>query len=153
MTLDPKKIREIARVCATLSKSAPTAEEHDIFANLASKWLSIALDRETRRAIDLDRFDDDGGHQVSVSPQKAQVARRSPLGMAIGKQNARERLGFEPTVRLPVQRFSSSKVRMVVASVLVRRPAMVESPPTERPQAANDREMESRDRKMHENTS
>ena len=48
-------------MCATLSKSAPTAEEHDIFANLASKWLSIALDRETRLAIDLDRFDDDGG--------------------------------------------------------------------------------------------
>ena len=41
-----KKIREIARVCATLSKSAPTAEEHDIFANLASKWLSIALDKK-----------------------------------------------------------------------------------------------------------
>jgi len=61
MTRDPKKIREIARMCATLSKSAPTAEEHDIFANLASKWLSIALDRETRLAIDLDRFDDDGG--------------------------------------------------------------------------------------------
>jgi hypothetical protein len=61
MTIDPKKIREIARVCATLSKSAPTAEEHDIFANLALKWLSIALDRETRLAIDLDRFDDDGG--------------------------------------------------------------------------------------------
>ena len=46
MTLDQKKIREIARVCATLSKSAPTAEEHDIFANLASKWLSIALDKK-----------------------------------------------------------------------------------------------------------
>ena len=29
--------------------------------------------------------------------------------MAIGKQKARERVGFEPTVRLPVQRFSSSK--------------------------------------------
>ena len=80
MTLDPKKIREIARVCATLSKSAPTAEEHDIFANLASKWLSIALDRETRLAIDLDRFDDDGGAPSSASPQKAQVTRRSPLG-------------------------------------------------------------------------
>ena len=50
MTIDPKKIREIARVCATLSKSAPTAEEHDIFANLALKWLSIALDRETQVA-------------------------------------------------------------------------------------------------------
>ena len=31
-------------------------EEHDIFANLASKWLSIALDRQTRLTIDLDRF-------------------------------------------------------------------------------------------------
>ena len=47
MTIDQKKIREIARVCATLSKSAPTAEEHEIFANLALKWLTIALDRET----------------------------------------------------------------------------------------------------------
>ena len=61
MTIDPKKIREIVRVCATLSKSAPTAEEHDIFANLTLTWLSVALDRETRLAIDLDRFDDDGG--------------------------------------------------------------------------------------------
>ena len=75
MTIDPKKIREIARVGATLSKSAPTAEEHDIFANLALKWLGIALDRETRLAIDLDRFDDD-----SAFPQKVQVSRRSPLG-------------------------------------------------------------------------
>ena len=50
MTIDTKKIREIARVRATLSKSAPTAEEHDIFANLALKWLSIALDRETQVA-------------------------------------------------------------------------------------------------------
>jgi hypothetical protein len=40
MTIDPKKIREVARVCATLSKSAPTAEEHDVFANLALKWLT-----------------------------------------------------------------------------------------------------------------
>ena len=73
MTLDPKKIREIARVCATLSKSAPTAEEHDIFANLASKWLSIALDRETRLAIDLDRFDDDGGAPSISIAAKGQV--------------------------------------------------------------------------------
>ena len=29
--------------------------------------------------------------------------------MAIGKQKDRERVGFEPTVRLPAQRFSSSK--------------------------------------------
>ena len=50
MTIDQKKIREIARVCATLSKSAPTAEEHEIFANLALKWLTIALDRETQVA-------------------------------------------------------------------------------------------------------
>jgi hypothetical protein len=61
VTIDPRRIREVARVCATLSKSAPTAEEHDIFANLALKWLGIALDRETRFEIDLDRFDDDGG--------------------------------------------------------------------------------------------
>ena len=60
MTIDPKKIREIARVCAILSTSAPTREERDIFANLASKWLITALDRETQLAIDLDRFDDDG---------------------------------------------------------------------------------------------
>ena len=46
MTIDPKKIREIARVCAILSTSAPTTEERDIFANLASKWLITALDRE-----------------------------------------------------------------------------------------------------------
>ena len=61
MTIDARKIREIARVCATLSKSAPTAEEHDIFANLALKWVTIALDRETRVAIGLDCFEDDGG--------------------------------------------------------------------------------------------
>ena len=70
MTIDPRRIRAIARVCATLSKSAPTAEEHDIFANLASKWLSIALDRDMRRAIDLDRFDDDGGApSISVAAE------------------------------------------------------------------------------------
>ena len=66
MTLDPKKIREIARVCATLSKSAPTTEEHDIFANLASKWLTIALDRETGLA----NFEDDGGvPRISVAAE------------------------------------------------------------------------------------
>ena len=80
MTIDPKKIREIARVCATLSKSAPTAEEHDIFANLASKWLSIALDRETRLAIDLDRFDDDGGAPSISIAAEGPSFRRSPLG-------------------------------------------------------------------------
>lgn len=60
MTINPKKIREIARVCAILSKSAPTAEEHDVFANLALKWLTISLDRETQLAV-VDPFDDDSG--------------------------------------------------------------------------------------------
>ena len=46
MTIDPRKIREIARVCAVLSKSAATVEEHDIFADLAAKWISIARERE-----------------------------------------------------------------------------------------------------------
>jgi hypothetical protein len=68
--IDPKKIREIARVCAALSANAQTPEEHDIFANQALKWLSIALDREARLAIDLDRFDDDGGApSVSVAAE------------------------------------------------------------------------------------
>ena len=84
MTIDPKKIREIARVCATLSKSAPTAEEHDIFANLALKWLTIALDRETQVAIDLDRFYDDGGvRSVSVA---AGDPSHHLSGVAIGKK-------------------------------------------------------------------
>jgi hypothetical protein len=70
MTIDPKKIREVARVCAILSKSAPTAEEPDVFANLALKWLTIAPDRETRLAVDLDRFDDDrGAPSVSIAGQ------------------------------------------------------------------------------------
>jgi len=91
MTLDPKKIREVARVCATLSKSAPTAEEHDIFANLASKWLSIALDRETRLAIDLDRFDDDGGApSVSVAEEGPQVTKVTPRAwQSANKRRAR----------------------------------------------------------------
>src|SRR5262245_46986464 len=81
MTIDPRRIREIARVCATLSKSAPTVEEHDIFANLALKWVTIALDRETRLAVDLDRLDDDrGAPSVSSCRTIAQVNRRSPLG-------------------------------------------------------------------------
>ena len=68
MTVDPKKIREIARVCATLSMSAPTAEEHDVFANLALKWLTIALDRETWLAV-VDPFDDNGGAPSSVATE------------------------------------------------------------------------------------
>ena len=46
MTIDPRKIREIAGVCAVLSNSAATAEEYAIFADLAAKWLSIARERE-----------------------------------------------------------------------------------------------------------
>jgi hypothetical protein len=61
MTIDPRKIHEIARVCAVLSNSAATVEEHDVFADLAAKWISIARKRERRLAVDLDRFDDDGG--------------------------------------------------------------------------------------------
>jgi hypothetical protein len=78
MTIAPKTIREIARVCAVLSKSAPTAEGHDIFGNLALKWLIVALDRETRLAIDLDRFDDDGGApSVSVAAEGPSIPSRS----------------------------------------------------------------------------
>jgi hypothetical protein len=69
MTIDPKKIREIARVCATLSTGAPTAEEHDVFANLALKWITIALDRETRLAIDLDRYDNGGAPSLSATAE------------------------------------------------------------------------------------
>ena len=160
MTIDPKKIREIARVCATLSKSAPTAEEHDIFANLASKWLSIALARETRLAIDLDRFADDGGAPSISVTQKAQVSRRSPLGtwQSANKRPARgwhsnPRYGYQYN-GFRVLRFACWRMsRSSQVSVLVRRLAMTESRWTERPQAANDREMESRIRKMHENTS
>ena len=61
MTIDPRKIREIAGVCAVLSNSSATAEENAIFADLAAKWLSIARERDRRPAVDLDRFDDDGG--------------------------------------------------------------------------------------------
>jgi hypothetical protein len=46
MTKDPKKIREIVRVCATLSKSAATPEERDAFAELADKWQKFATDAE-----------------------------------------------------------------------------------------------------------
>ena len=90
MTIDPRKIREIARVCATLSKSAPNAKEHDIFANLALKWLSIALDRETRIAIDLDRFDDDGGApSTSVAAEGPTLEVNSRAWQSANKRPAR----------------------------------------------------------------
>jgi hypothetical protein len=77
MAIDPKKIREIARVCAALAERAPTAEEHDIFANLALKWISIALDRETRLAID--RFDDDRDAPDASVAAKGLVAQSGNL--------------------------------------------------------------------------
>jgi hypothetical protein len=46
MTKDPKKIREIVRVCITLSKSAATPEERDEFAELANKWQKFATNAE-----------------------------------------------------------------------------------------------------------
>jgi hypothetical protein len=46
MTKDPKKIREIARVCATLSRSATTPGERDAFKDLANKWQKFATDAE-----------------------------------------------------------------------------------------------------------
>jgi hypothetical protein len=44
MTSDPKKFVEIARVCATLSRSAATSEERDTFADLANRWQKFATD-------------------------------------------------------------------------------------------------------------
>ena len=71
MTRDPKKFREIARVCAVLSKSAVTPEERDIFASLAETWRGMASCSESLRALldrdpvtDADhfsRFDSNGG--------------------------------------------------------------------------------------------
>ena len=88
-------------------------------------------------------------HQVSALPQVTKkIASR---GLAIGKQ----KVGFEATVRLPVHRFSSFKIRKSVhvaqqLSVSSDSPStMAESRRTERAQAhANDREIE----KMHERT-
>ena len=61
MTIDPKKSVKLL-VCARHSQRVlRPLKKHDIFANLTLTWLSIALDRGTRLAIDLDRFDDDGG--------------------------------------------------------------------------------------------
>jgi len=69
MTIDPKNIREITRVCEALSKGPSTAEEYDTLVELALSWLSIALEKETQLAIDLDRFYDDGGApSVGVAP-------------------------------------------------------------------------------------
>ena len=71
MTRDPKKFREIARVCAVLSKSAVTPEERDTFATLAETWRGMAASTESFRALldrdpvtdtdDLSRFDNNGG--------------------------------------------------------------------------------------------
>jgi hypothetical protein len=71
MTRDPKKFREITRVCAVLSKSAVTPEERDIFANLAETWRGMAASTESLHELlnrvagtdanDLSRFDNNGG--------------------------------------------------------------------------------------------
>ena len=71
MTRDPKKFREIARVCAVLSKSAVTPEERDIFANLAETWRGMAASTESLHRLldrgpgaetdDLSHFDNNGG--------------------------------------------------------------------------------------------
>ena len=55
MTRDPKKFREIARVCAVLSQSAATPEERDTFANLAETWRGMAASSESLHAL-LDRY-------------------------------------------------------------------------------------------------
>jgi hypothetical protein len=113
MTIDPKKIREVARVCATLSKSAPTAEEHDVFANLALKWLSITLDKETLGWQSIWTVSTTTVvHQVSVSPQKAQVLEDHLSGHG-NRQTKGPREGGIRThgTVTPVQRFPSSKVR------------------------------------------
>ena len=65
MTRDPKKFREIARVCAVLSKSAVTPEERDIFATLAETWRGMSASNESLHALldqdpavdDLNRFE------------------------------------------------------------------------------------------------
>src|SRR5215475_5991916 len=99
MTIDPRRIREIARVCATLSKSAPTAEEHDIFANLALKWLIIALDRETRFAVDLDRFDDGRGAPGASIDESYQEDH------LFGYGNRQTKDGIRAHCSVPVHRF------------------------------------------------
>ena len=150
--VDPKKIREIARVCATLSKSAPTAEEHDIFANLASKWLSIALDRETRLAIDLDHFADDGGApSVSIAAEGPSY-RRYPSGMAIGKQKARERWDSNPRYGYPYNGFRVLKFACWWRLFWFAGQHDRISADRKASGTANDRQIESRDRKMHERT-
>jgi hypothetical protein len=47
MISDPTKLLEIARMCATLSKSAASSEERDRFAELASKWQRLATVADT----------------------------------------------------------------------------------------------------------
>lgn len=70
MTRNPKKFREIARVCAVLSKSAATPEERDTFATLAETWRGMAASSESLHALldrdpatdadDLNRFENYG---------------------------------------------------------------------------------------------
>jgi hypothetical protein len=71
MMRDPKKFREIARVCASCRKALVTPEERDTFATVAETWRGMAASNETFRALldrdpvtdadDLSRFDNNGG--------------------------------------------------------------------------------------------
>ena len=106
--------------------------EHDIFANLASKWLSIALVRETRFAIDLDRFDDDGGApSVSIAAGRPKLPEGHPSGMAIGKQKARESVSSKVRMLACVAQQPSVCSGSTASMIETRRPA----------NWANDREM------------
>jgi hypothetical protein len=85
LTRDPKKFREIARVCAVPSKSAATQEERDTFATLAETWRGIAASSESRHALldghpdmdvdDLSRFDNNG--RASDSKNRARFAAKA----------------------------------------------------------------------------
>jgi hypothetical protein len=59
-----KKFREIARVCAVLSKSAVTPEERDTFASLAETWRFMAASTESLHGL-LDRYLDTGADDLS----------------------------------------------------------------------------------------
>lgn len=74
MTRDPKKFREIARVCAVLSKSAISPEERDIFANLAETWRGMAASTESLHAL--------LGHDLGTKPDN--LSRYDNNGSGVG---------------------------------------------------------------------
>ena len=86
-------------------------------------WVTIALDRETRVAIDLDRFEDGGG-----APAEGRIS-KFRRGRAIGKQRP-------ASGRLPVLRLHDSHdgVRRALARRVSGSPAsMADCGWTERP--------------------